>query len=87
MTESNAPLAFKRQKDVFVLFHRETNSKSGKIYLLANVKYTWSAYLSPPFTGINHYTICKKKILHNTLTLFIHDFISNSMITLCFTTF
>ena len=57
MTKSNAPLAFKRQKDVFVLFHRETNSKSGKIFLLATVKYTWSAYLSPPFTGINHYNL------------------------------
>ena len=25
-----------------MLFHRETNSKSGKIYLLASMKYTWS---------------------------------------------
>ena len=41
---------------VFVLFHLETNSKSGKIYLLATMKYTWCAYLSPPFTVINYYS-------------------------------
>ena len=50
MTESTELLAFKRQKDgykvtvkfpcVFVLFYRETNSKSGKIYLLATMKHT-----------------------------------------------
>ena len=68
MTESNELLAFKRQKDgykvnvkkfpcVFVSLYRETNSKSGKIYLLATMKYTWCAYLSPPFTGINHYNL------------------------------
>ena len=38
----------------FVLFYLETNSKSGKIYLLATMKYTWCAYLPPPFTSINH---------------------------------
>ena len=67
MTESTELLAFKRQKDgykitvkfpcVFVLFYRETNSKSGKIYLLATMKYTWCASLSPPFIGINHYNL------------------------------
>ena len=59
MTESTELLAFKRQKDlcVFVLFYHETNSKSSKIYLLATMKYTWCAYLSPPFTGINHYNL------------------------------
>ena len=50
MTESTELQAFKRQKDgykvtvkfpyVFVLFYRETNSKSGKIYFLATMKYT-----------------------------------------------
>ena len=64
MTESTALLAFKRKKGgyevtvkclcVFVLFCRETNSKSGKIYLLATLEYIWYAYLSPPFTSINH---------------------------------
>ena len=44
---------------VFVLFYREMNSKSGKIYLLATTKYTSCAYLSPPFTGINHYNLQK----------------------------
>ena len=39
-----------------MLFHLETNSKSGKIYLLATMKYTWCAYLSPPFTVINYYS-------------------------------
>ena len=29
-----------------MLFYRETNSKSGKIYLLATMKCTWCAYLS-----------------------------------------
>ena len=67
MTESTELLAFKRQKDgykitvkfpcVFVLFYRETNSKSGKIYLIATMKYTWCACLSPPFIGINHYNL------------------------------
>ena len=42
---------------VIVLFYLETNSKSGKIYLLATMKYTWRAYLSAPFTGINHYNL------------------------------
>ena len=67
MTESTELLPFKRQKDgykitvkfpcVFVLFYRETNSKSVKIYLLATMKYTWCACLSPPFIGINHYNL------------------------------
>ena len=67
MTESTELQAFKRPKDgykvtvkfpcVFVLFYLETNSKSGKIYLLATMKYTWCAYLSPPFTSINHYNL------------------------------
>ena len=50
MTESTELLALKRQKDgykvtvkfpcVFMLFYRETNSKSGKIYFLATmIKY------------------------------------------------
>ena len=57
MTESIELLAFKRQKDlcVFVLFYREANSKSSKIYLLATMKYTWCAYLSPPFIGISRH--------------------------------
>ena len=57
MTESIELLAFKRQKDlcVFVLFYREANSKSSKIYLLATMKYTWCAYLSPLFIGISRH--------------------------------
>ena len=49
MTESTELLAFKGWMDgskvavnfpcLFVLFYRETNSKSGKIYLLATMKY------------------------------------------------
>ena len=42
---------------VFVLFYLETNSKPGKIYLIATIKYTWCAYSSPPLTGINHYNL------------------------------
>ena len=42
-----------------MLFYLETNSKSGKIYLLATMKYAWCAYLSPPFTGINLYNLIK----------------------------
>ena len=38
-----------------MLFYRETNSKSGKIYLLSTLKYTWCAYLSPPFLGISRH--------------------------------
>ena len=38
---------------VFVLFYCEINSKSGNIYMLATMKYTWCAYLSPPFTCID----------------------------------
>ena len=60
MTESTELSAFKRQRMekfscVIVLFYRETNSKSGKIYLLATMKYTWCAYLSPPFIGISRH--------------------------------
>ena len=67
MTESTELLALKRQKEgykvavkfscVFVLFQRETNLNLDKIYLLATMKYTWYAYLLPPFTGINHYNL------------------------------
>ena len=68
MTQSTELQAFKRQKDgykvtvkmslcIFVWFYHETNSKFGKIYLLATMKYTWCAYLSPLFTGINHYNL------------------------------
>ena len=67
MTESIELQAFKRQKDgykvtvkfpcVFVLFYLETNSKSGKIYLIATMKCTWCAYLSLPFTGITRYNL------------------------------
>ena len=42
---------------VFELFYLETNSKSGKIYLLATKKYTRYAYLSPPFIDVNHYNL------------------------------
>ena len=56
-----------------MLFCLETNSKSGKIYLLATTKYTWYAYLSPPFTSINHYNFKKKSKI---ILLFIYDFIS-----------
>ena len=59
---------------VFVLFYRETNPKSGKIYLLATIKYTWCAYLSPPFTGINHYSLWRNLTWHCYLV--IYDFIS-----------
>ena len=31
---------------MFVLFYLETNSKSGKIDLIATVKYTWCAYVA-----------------------------------------
>ena len=41
------------------MFYLETNSKSDKIYLLATVKYTRRAYLSP-FTGMNYYNLSKK---------------------------
>ena len=67
MTESTELQAFKRKRMVikllykfpcvFVLFYLETNSKSGKIYLIATMKYTWCAYLSQPLTGINHYNL------------------------------
>ena len=44
-----------------MLFYVETNSKSGKIYLLATMKYAWCVYLSPPFTVINHYNLWGKR--------------------------
>ena len=69
MTESTELQAFKRKRMVvkllykfpcvFMLFYLETNSKSGKIYLIATMKCTWCAYLSPPLTGINHYNLQK----------------------------
>ena len=34
-------------------------AKSGKVYLLATMKYTWCAYLSPLFTSINHCDLLK----------------------------
>ena len=71
---------------VFVLFYLETNSKSGKIYLLATVKYRWCAYLSPPFTGINHYNLLKKSSL-TLLPCFFMILLAVSMITICSTTF
>ena len=40
---------------VFVLFYLETNSKSGKIYLIATMKCTWCAYLSPPLNKTKDY--------------------------------
>ena len=59
-----------------MLFYLETNSKSSKVYLIATMKHTWCAFLSPPLTGINHYNFQKKPKKHSTLTLFIYDFIS-----------
>ena len=77
MTESTELLALKRQKDgykvtvkfrcIFVLFYREMNSKSGKIYLLATIKYTWCASLPPPFTGISHYSSLRNLTWHSYL--------------------
>ena len=43
------------------------NSKSGKIYLLATIKYTWCAYLPPPFTGISHYSSLRNLTWHSYL--------------------
>ena len=56
MTEYNEPLAFQRQKVghkvtvkvslvYLCFFYLETKSKSGKIYLQAAMKYTWSCVL------------------------------------------
>ena len=56
MTEYNEPLAFQRQKVghkvtvkvslvYLCFFYLETKSKSGKIYLQATMKYTWSCPL------------------------------------------
>ena len=57
MTESTKLQAFKRPKDGYKVTVKisEANSKSGKIYLLATMKYTWCAYLSPPFIGISRH--------------------------------
>ena len=66
MTKSTELLVFKKDKRMvikllqkfscaIVLFYCETNSKSSKIYLLATMKYTWCAYLSPPFIGISRH--------------------------------
>ena len=69
MTESTELPAFKRQKDGYKVTVEISlcicvalswdNSKSGKMYLLATMRSTWCAYLSPPFTGINHYNLQK----------------------------
>ena len=68
MTQSTELQAFIRPKDgykvtvkicVFVLFFHETNSKSSEIDLIATMKCTWCAYLSPPLIGINHYNLYK----------------------------
>ena len=59
MTESTELQAFKRQKDGYLM-----NSKSGKIYLIATLKYTSCAYLLPPLTGINHYHLQKNLTKH-----------------------
>ena len=66
MTVSTDLQAFKRQKGGYkvtitilpvYLCCSILNSKSGKIYLLTAMKYTWCAYLSPPPTGINYYNL------------------------------
>ena len=62
MTESTELQAFKRQKDGYLM-----NSKSGKIYLIATLKYTSCAYLLPPLTGINHYHLQKNLTKHSYL--------------------
>ena len=73
MTESTELLTFKRKKVGYkvtvlyciVLFYRETNSKSGKIYLRATMKYTWCASVVATvywhnFTMRNFTTVCKE---------------------------
>ena len=42
---------------ICVVLSGETNSKSGKTYLIATIEYTWCAYSWPPLTGINHYNL------------------------------
>ena len=64
-----------------MLFYLETNSKSGKIYLIATMKCTWCAYLSPPLTGINLYNLQKKSNITLLSCLFI-ILLAVSMITL-----
>ena len=69
MTQSTEIQAFKRPKDGYKVTVKIslcicvvlswTNSKSGKIYLIATMKCTWCAYLSPPLFGINHYNLYK----------------------------
>ena len=71
---------------VFGLCYRETNAKSGKIYLLATMKYTWRAYLSPPFTGVGRYNLLKKSNITLLPCLFM-IVLAVSMIKLCSTTF
>ena len=53
-----------------MLFYRETNAKSGKMYLLATMKCTWRAYLSPPFTNINHYNLQTIDEIHDFISCF-----------------
>ena len=62
-----------------MLFYRGTNSKSGKIYLMATMKYTWCAYLSSLLTSINHYNLQKNLTLLPCLFM---PLLAVSMITL-----
>ena len=62
-----------------MLFYRGTNSKSGKIYLIATMKYTWCAYLSSLLTSINHYDLKKNLTLLPCLYM---PLLAVSMITL-----
>ena len=62
-----------------MLFYRGTNSKSGKIYLIATMKYTWCAYLSSLLTSINHYDLKKNLTLLPCLFM---PLLAVSMITL-----
>ena len=62
-----------------MLFYLETNSKSGKIYLIATMKYTWCAYLSSLLTSINHYDLKKNLTLLPCLFM---PLLAVSMITL-----
>ena len=62
-----------------MLFYRGTNSKSGKIYLIATMKYTWCAYLSSLLTSINHYDFKKNLTLLPCLFM---PLLAVSMITL-----
>ena len=62
-----------------MLFYLGTNSKSGKIYLIATMKYTWCAYLSSLLTSINHYDLKKNLTLLPCLFM---PLLAVSMITL-----